>query len=354
MLSQIEQLCSIAVQHGAEDIFLKANQVPHFRELGEIRPLSEQAVSQEEVALFWQACGADPNSHYEHDASWQSASGSRFRVNLHRQMGLLSAALRPIKTEIPGLESLGLPAEVLQGWGSRKGGIVLVTGGTGSGKSTTIAALLNWINQQQSKHIVTIEDPIEYLIQPSRCIVTQREVGTDTETFASGLRAALRQSPDVILVGEIRDVETARIAMQASETGHLVFATLHSADVPETFERMLALFPNSERASALMVLGTQLVGVLSQALVPTTGGSLYLLTEHLEISGAVRRWLSKGEFEQIADFMERESSLGTQRFVDSAIAAFQAGTIDEETARQACRNSSEFDLRQSGLRSGSR
>ncbi|MEM1297065.1 MAG: PilT/PilU family type 4a pilus ATPase, partial [Verrucomicrobiota bacterium] len=353
-LTQIEQLCSLAVQHGAEDIFLKVGQIPHFRELGDVRPLSEQAVSQEELTQFWVACGASPETHREHDASWQTSSGLRFRVNLHRQLGLLSAALRPIKTAIPDLQSLGLPVELLQEWGRRKGGIVLVTGGTGSGKSTTIAALLNWINQQQSKHIVTIEDPIEYLIQPSKCIVTQREVGTDTDSFASGLKAALRQSPDVILVGEIRDVETARIAMQASETGHLVFATLHSADVPETFERMLALFSGTERASALMVLGTQLIGVLSQTLVPASEGGLHLLTEHLEISGATRRWLSSGDFEQIGEFMGRESSLGTQRFVDTAVASFRSGLISEETARSACRNPNEFDQRQSGVRSGSR
>tara|TARA_R110002096_G_scaffold67332_11_gene163399 strand:+ start:4755 stop:5819 length:1065 start_codon:yes stop_codon:yes gene_type:complete len=354
MLARIDQLCALAVQHGAEDIFLKAGEIPHFRELGKIRPLSEEPISSEELALFWQACGGIPESLHEHDASWQSSSGLRFRVNLHRQLGMLAAAMRPIKTQIPDLGSLGLPVELLQDWGGRKGGIILVTGGTGSGKSTTIAALLNWINHHQSKHIVTIEDPIEYLIQPSGCIVTQREVGTDTESFASGLKAALRQSPDVVLVGEIRDVETARIAMQASETGHLVFATLHAADVPETFERILALFPESERNSALMVLGSQLVGALCQTLVPNTGNGLHLLTEHLEISGGVRRWLLKGDFGQIGEFMERESSLGTQRFIDSAIASFKSGVISEETARQACRNPNEFDQRQSGMRGGSR
>ncbi len=355
MLTQITQVCESASQQGAEDVFLTAGEFPRLRLVGQLVLLKPSGlVSPQEMAHFWEVCGADPVTLQEFDATWKSPSGARFRVNLFRQLGVLAAALRPVKTEIPELETLGVPVERLQSWGSASGGLVLLAGGTGSGKSTTIASLLNWINHQRALHIVTIEDPIEYLIPSAQSFVTQRGIGTDTESFASGLRSALRQSPDVILVGEIRDTETARIALQASETGHLVLATLHSVNVSETFDRLMSLFPAPERQSALMVLGSQLVGILSQKLLPTVDGRLCLVTEHLENSGAVRRWASRGEFDQISEFMERDTDRGNQRFVDSVMERFDHGLITEEIARQSCSNPLEFDQRRAGVRRGSR
>ncbi len=349
MLTLIDPVCVAAAQQGAEDVFFKTGHAPYARVEGQIRPMAEEALTHEELARFWQACGANPDFPHEVDASWAASSGHRFRVNLFRQLGSLAAALRPIKTQIPALDSLGAPVARLQSWASRTSGILLITGSTGAGKSTTIAALLDWINHHRSQHIVTIEDPIEFLLQPARCIVTQREVGSDTESFATGLRSSLRQSPDVILVGEIRDAETAKIALQASETGHLVLSTLHTADVAETFERLLALFPASERQNALMVLGGQLIGILSQKLVPTLDGGLRLLCEHLENSGAVSRWALRGEFGEISEFMKRESDRENVRFIDSILEAHRAGAIGEEVARSACPDPSEFDQRQAGL-----
>lgn len=354
MSSQIDQLASAAVQHNAEDLFLKVNELPHARVGGQVMELGDQRLTFEDLAQLWQACGKDPMSGaMDHDASWANSAGYRFRVNLFRNLGSIGAALRPIKTDIPQLETLGAPVERLQEWSSRSAGLVLVTGGTGSGKSTTLASALQWVNVSHCKHLVTIEDPVEYLISPARSFVTQREVGTDTDSFSSGLRAALRQSPDVILVGEIRDSDTARIALQAGETGHLVFATMHSSDVAETMERLVALFPPSERESALIVLSKQLIGILCQQLVSSADGNLHLLTEHLENTGAVRKWLHDGETSKIQEFLERDAG-DNVRFIDSIVAAAQSGKITDDVARAACADPHEFDRRRSGISSGTR
>jgi len=353
-MSLIEEICAKAVEHEAEDLFLKAQECPGARINGQIYQLTDDILTNEAMGDFWLGCGVDPGAATEQDVRWMSPDGRWFRVNLFRHLGRLGAALRPIKGSVRTLDELGLPGERIRSWASRDSGLILVTGATNSGKSTTLASCLDWINRARQNHIVTIEDPIEYILKPARSVVTQREVGGDTETFASGLRSALRQSPDVIMVGEIRDVDTARVVLQACETGHLVFTTLHCSDVAETIERLTALFPSHERESALIVLAKQLIGILCQKLLPGESGGLKVVVEHLENSGAVKKWLREGKAGEIVEFMTRNQEGGNVRFAQSIAAAFKAGAISKETARSAFPDPHEFDRLLMGISSGSR
>ncbi|MCF7676348.1 MAG: Flp pilus assembly complex ATPase component TadA, partial [Akkermansiaceae bacterium] len=210
-----------------------AGEAPRIRHEGEVIIRHPDLVSQAAMEEFWCACGVDPTTHPEADVSWQLPQGGRLRVNLYHTLGRLAAVLRPIRDQIPALAELGLPAALLESWMQRRYGLVLVTGPTGSGKSTTVASCLDWINHHHARHIVTLEDPIEFLFENRLSFFSQREIRQDSESFAIGLRAALRQSPDVLFLGEIRDAETAMTALHAAETGHLVISTLHSSSVVE-------------------------------------------------------------------------------------------------------------------------
>ena len=354
MSSVIEQICAAAVAHQAQDVFLKVNECPGARIDGQIYRLTDDILTNEALGEFWIGCGCDPSTTTERDVRWMSPDGHWFRVNLFRQLGRLGAALRPIKGEVRSLVELGLPAERLHEWTSRENGLILVTGATNSGKSTTLAACLDWINQTRQSHIVTIEDPIEYVLKPARSFLTQREVGGDTESFVSGLRAALRQSPDIIMLGEIRDADTARVALQACETGHLVLTTMHCSDVAETIERLTTLFPPDEREGALIVLCKQLIGILCQKLLPAEGGGLHVVVEHLANSGAIRKWLREGRALEIVDFMERNQDAGNLTFGQSIGSSFRAGILSKDTARAAFPDPHEFDRMAMGISNGSR
>jgi twitching motility protein PilT len=347
--SVIEQVCAAAVAHQAQDVFLKPNECPGARIQGQIYRLTDDILTNEVLGEFWIACGCDPATTTERDVRWMSPDGHWFRVNLFRHLGRLGAALRPIKSDVPALEELGLPAERLREWSSRESGLVLVTGATHSGKSTTLASCLKWINETRQAHLVTIEDPIEYVLRPASSLITQREVGGDTDSFASGLRSALRQSPDIIMLGEIRDMETARVALQACETGHLVLTTLHSADVAETLERLIAMFPPGERESALLVLSKQVIGILCQKLLPGVDGGLRVVVEHLANSGVVRKWLREGKALEVVDFMARNQDAGNVTFARSIFDAFRAGILDKATARAAFPDPHEFDRMELGI-----
>ncbi len=354
MSSVIEQICAAAVAHQAQDLFLKPNECPSARINGHIYRLTDDILTNEALGEFWEGCGCDPATTAERDVRWMSPDGHWFRVNLFRHLGRLGAALRPIKSAVGTMEQLGLPADRLRDWCSRDGGLVLVTGATNSGKSTTLAACLQWINDARQLHIVTIEDPIEYLLKPARSLITQREVGGDTESFVSGLRSALRQSPDVIMLGEIRDANTARVALQACETGHLVLTTLHSTDVAETMERLAALFPAEERESALLVLSKQLIGILCQKLLPAEGGGLHLAVEHLANSGVIRKWLREGRTFEIVEFISRNQDSANASFAQSIAAAYQAGVLSKTTARSAFPDPHEFDRMEMGISNSAR
>jgi len=345
----IESLIKAAFENKASDIFLSAGHVARMKVNGQLMIAGDEAIESEDMIAFWKRCGADPEYDGDRDSSYVAHNGVRFRVNLHRHLGNLGAVLRQINTEIPEIESLGLPVELLTRWVSAPSGLVLITGPTGSGKSTTLASSLEWLNQNSAKHIVTIEDPIEYLFKSKKSLFTQREVHTDTDSFARGLRSSLRQAPDVILLGEIRDPETAKIALQAAETGHLVLATLHSANVSETIERLTNLFPSQDRESQLQLLSNMLIGICCQVLLPSAYGGLHLVTEHLENTGVIRNYVRESRIPEIVDFIGRGDNPNNKLFMDALVEATQKGHLTQEEASTASGNESDFDRAMRGI-----
>ena len=340
------------MRRGASDIFLHAEQPPQFRIDGELSAIGSAPVHAEEIESLFTHCNAALTA-LDYDGSYVASDGSRFRVNLFRSLFRYGAVLRPIKTQVPGIETLGLPANLLASWVVRPNGLVLVTGPTGAGKSTTLAACLEWLNQNYHRHIVTIEDPIEYLFTPAQCLFTQREVGTDTTSFAEGLRRSLRQSPDVILLGEIRDSASAITALQAAETGHLVLATLHSSNVLDSFERLSRLFAADEREGVLQLLSQQLVGLLCQKLVPALPDGRALAVEHMENQAVTRKWIAEEKFRDLADFVGKGDNPANITFLESFVAMVRDGRITEETALHAATNPREFQRRMRGIDSSS-
>ncbi len=347
----IDEILAAADEHQASDIFLQEDLPPRLKINEQIMFFGEEPVTLSQMAGLWTTCGADPAADLDKDSGLVSQAGTRFRVNLHRVLGRLGAVLRRIRTDIPPLASLGAPEWLLTRWAVKPYGIILVTGPTGTGKSTTLAALLQWLNESVARHIVTIEDPVEYIFTNKNCIFTQREVGRDTPTFARGLRGAMRQAPDVIFVGEIRDHDTALTALQASETGHLVLASLHSERVSDTMERFLNLFPPDQINLGLHLLAHQLIGVLCQKLVADVNGRLTLLTEYLENGGAVRDWIAHRDVDHIHEYMQRGSDPNSQTFLRGILSAFESGMIDEATAIIATGNETEFRRAARGISS---
>jgi len=347
----IDSLCCLAGRHGASDIFLHSELPPQFRINGELLTIGTALVHAEELESLWTHCGAALTA-LDFDGSFIASDGNRFRVNLFRTLFKRGAVLRPIKTVVPVLETLGVPVELLASWVTRPAGLVLVTGPTGAGKSTTIAACLEWLNQNYARHIVTIEDPIEYLFTPAKCLFTQREVSSDTSSFAEGLRRSLRQSPDVILLGEIRDSASAITALQAAETGHLVLATLHSSNVLDSLERLSRLFEVAEREGVFQLLSQQLVGILCQKLVPAPEGRV-LVVEHFENQAVTRKWIAEGKFRELADFLAKGDNPANVTFLQSLVALIQAGRITEATGVQTAPNPRELQRRLRGINSSS-
>jgi twitching motility protein PilT len=277
-MSQIlDRVLTAARQLGASDVHLKAGMPPIFRIKGELRTVRDvPALTGEAIASFAVHMMNDRQRHdfeqsLDIDLAYGTEDGVRYRVNLFQQRGVVGMVVRLIPPEVPPFDRLNLSPTVLQLADAARG-MVFVTGATGSGKSTTLAAMIDYINTQSAYHIVTIEDPIEYTFRDKRSVVNQREIGFDTMSFARALRAALRQDPDVILVGEIRDFETAQIAMTAAETGHLVLSTLHTVDATETINRIISMSPTHQQAQTRLSLAAVLRGVVSQRLLPRADG----------------------------------------------------------------------------------
>ncbi len=300
---------------------------------------------------LWAACRAQPDD-LDRDASLSTAAGDRFRVNLHRRLGERGAVLRRIKREVPALDTLGVPAALLREWGGRESGLVIVSGPTGSGKSTTLASLLDHVNHTAARHIVTIEDPVEYLFEPALSLFTQREVGMDTASFAEGLRRSLRQDPDIILLGEIRDAASATAALQASETGHLVFATLHASSCSEVVERLELLFPQNERDAVRKVLSTQLAGVLCQRLVPARAGGRTAACEYFSNEALSRKLIAEGRLPELQDLMARGDSRSSRSLQDSMLQLVHDGIVDEAVAMEIVARPQEFARALRGIVSG--
>lgn len=271
----------------------------------------------------------------EQDVALGFADGTRCRINLFRQQGSVSAAIRILNDHIPSFKELGLPLEVEQ-FTEFNQGIVLVTGETGSGKSTTLACLLDKINHTQSKHIITLEDPIEYIYHPDKCIINQREVGQDTRSFQDGLKSILREDPDVILVGEMRTFSTIETALIAAETGHLVFATLHTNSAADTIDRIVDVFPADQQSQVRMQLSMSLQAVICQQLLPHMSGmGRVLATEVMIANNAIRNLIREGKTPQIANSIATTAADGNHLMDSSLISLFKQRKITSEVAIRA-------------------
>ena len=346
-----DKFLAAAVKAGASDIHIKANAQPTLRVHGvlkevKLEPLSSHGMEHlvahilEQVGLPFEA-----KRLKEYDTSYQVEGVGRFRVNLLRQKGLFAAVLRVIPQVIPSLEDLGLP-DVLRKLAREERGLVLVTGVTGSGKSTTLAAMVNEINRNSRKHVVTIEDPIEFLHEDQLARVTQREVGTDTESFALALRAALRQDPDVILVGEMRDAVTIDTALKAAETGHLVLSTVHTNDAAKTISRIIDVFPHDAQAAVRLRLAENLKGTISQRLLRRSDNSGRVVAMEIMVVTLTAQELIKdpNRTHELKDYIERSRDMyGTQSFDQHLIELYQEGLIALEIARQAASNPADFE-----------
>ena len=345
---RLAQLIQEAFTDAATDVFIVAGEAPRIRHEGEVIIRDPDLISQAAMEEFWAACGIDPLTHPEADVSWRLPQGGRLRVNLYHTLGRLAAVLRPIRDQIPPLAELGLPAALLESWMQRRYGLILITGPTGSGKSTTVASCLDWINRHHARHIVTLEDPIEFLFENRLSFFSQREIRQDSESFAVALRAALRQSPDVLFLGEIRDAETAVTALHAAETGHLVISTLHSSSVVETLDRFSHLL-KAETSGALNLLASQLIGIVSQQLLPRLGGGLFPALEYLQNEAATRRWILENKLAELQDHLQKSQGTTNCSLLDYLVAAARQGFVDPEIARSACPRPQDFDRAMRGI-----
>jgi twitching motility protein PilT len=332
----------------ASDLHLTAGSPPMVREKGRLRALDYPALTPQQTReIIYSILTNDQRKKLEND--WQidfaySIPGQgRFRVNAYFQRASLGAAFRLIPNEMPALDDLGLPP-VLRDLTKKPRGFVLVTGPTGSGKSTTLAAMLDVINKERHEHIMTIEDPIEFLHRHQNCIVNQRELGSDAQSFGLGLKAALRQDPDVILVGELRDLETIATALTAAETGHLVFATLHTQDTAQTVDRIVDVFPPAQQHQVRVQLSVSLQGIVTQQLLPTADGQgRVCATEILVPTPAVRNLIREGKTHQIYSALQTGGAHGMQT-MDAALADLvRRNKITRELAE--ARSSSPEELR---------
>lgn len=346
----IELYCRAAQEYQASDLVLHVGEPPVVRVAGSVTPMDAPALSLTDLKALRDACGV-PDDAMDFDASFISGQGIRFRVNFHRHLGSEGAVLRRINPIPPELDELGVPSSVLKAMASRRSGILIVSGATGSGKSTTLAAVLEWVNRHYERHVVTIEDPVEFIFSRNRSLFTQRAVGLDTPSFAEGLRRSLRQSPDIILVGEIRDAETAKVALHAAETGHLVLTTLHASDVVEVVERLMAFFPEGERKGHLQVLSGQLLAVLCQKLLPSTDGGTALACEYMSNLGLTRQYILNGDLSTLREHLIQADKSESAVFLESYLDLVVSRKITEETALLSVPNPSELRRRLRGISS---
>lgn len=348
----MENLIRAAVERGASDLHIKAGDVFRARINGALVPLTKERLTPEQTRaialklLPHERARAGIDELNDFDCAWGLAGVGRFRVSILRQRGSFGIVMRVIPYDIPSLEALGAPPVVAQ-VATRDRGLVLVTGATGSGKSSTQAAMIAHLNATERRHIITLENPVEFLHRNELSSVTQREVGLDTESFAVGLRAALRQDPDVLLIGEMRDTESIDIAMRAAETGHLVISTVHTRDAAATVSRLIAVFPPSEQEMVRIRLAESLNAVISQRLLPRKGGAgRVLAAEVMIVTGAIRDCILDPErVEEIADHIaEGRDTYGMQTFDQGLMELVRAGTVEYGVARAAASNPSDFEL----------
>jgi twitching motility protein PilT len=345
----LDDLLRRAVTAGASDIHLKLDRPPMVRRDGSVAPLEGlEPLTSADLDAFLRGVTRIAPQRYDQfhetgdlDIAYTGEGLPRFRVNAFRQRGAISFALRVIPKEVPRFEQLGLP-DGIRRLAEEHRGLVLVTGATGSGKTTTLAAMIDYINRARQSHIVTIEDPIEILHPDHQSIVNQREIGLDTENFGQALRRALRQDPDTILIGELRDAETAQTALQAAESGHLVFSTLHTVDAAETVGRMIEFFPEGKQQQIRSIMAGVLRGVVSQRLLPRAGGGRVAAVEVMITNARIADLIRESKPEEITDAIAEGDFFGMQTFQQALITHVLAGTVDREVAANASSNRHDF------------
>ncbi len=335
-MNTIEEIVIKAKADGASDVHLICNLPPKYRHSGELQDMYDYRLTAEDcMDMARRLAGSEANFETlmrtgELDAA-ETIADNRCRIHLFKQQGIPSLALRILSEHIPALESLGLPLGVLDLPKLHKG-IVLVTGETGSGKSTTLAAIMDNINHNYRRHIVTLEDPIEYMYKPDLCAINQREVGKDTQSFAMGLRASLREDPNVILIGEMRDMETIETAITAAETGHLVFGTLHTGSAADSIDRIVQVFPEAAQTQIRLQLSMCLQAVLTQQLVQKKGGGRALAAEYMIVTDAIRNLIRSGNTPQIANAVATSADIGGQTMDQALVMLVRRGEITRENA----------------------
>jgi twitching motility protein PilT len=356
-----DQLVTTAGQRGASDIHLRAGHAPLVRIDGalqrwtKVAPLSASDLEAIAIRLLPPQHQERLQKQLEVDVAWQAPGVGRVRASIFRQRGTVGFSLRLIPANVPTLESLGLPASVTA-LAEESRGLVLVTGTTGSGKSTTLASLINLINHTRALHILTIEDPIEFVHKDAKAVVTQREVGFDTPAYANGLKSALRQDPDIILVGEMRDIETIETALLAAETGHLVLSTLHTLDAPETINRIVSVFPPHQQAQIRHQLARVLRAVVSQRLLPRSDGpGRVLAAEVLMATALIKDAIADpAKTSMIADaIVQGAGEYGMQSFDQAILKLCQQNLVSIEEAYKWVSNVEEFKMRLRGITPGS-
>jgi twitching motility protein PilT len=338
---QIDKLLSAAMSREAEDIILTVGRPPMLRLDGELQPLpTETLTSQDTVALMKAITPERYQQELQEEGSadfgFSFKEGARFRVGIFRQQGRVAIALRLIPSKIRSFKELGLGPTV-QELLFRPRGLILVTGPTGSGKTTTLATMVDHINNTRRLHIITIEDPIEYRHPHRKCVVSQREVGVDVPSFAEALRRALREAPDVILVGEMRDLESTRLALSAAETGHLVLSTVHTQSAQTTVERIIDQFPGNQQDQIRTQLANGLLAILAQTLIPRIGGGLVAAYEILLVTPAVRHLIRDNKTFRIDSAIQTSRERGMRLLDDALLGLFEQGTIERTEVMTRCR-----------------
>lgn len=342
----ITQLLQFSYQQDASDLHISAGESPMVRIHGDMKRVKVPPLTAEQtVAMIYDIMGDSQRKVFEEksdiDFSMQLGDIARFRVNVFRQGRGVGAVFRKIPTRVLTLEELGMPS-ILANLSRKEKGLILVTGPTGSGKSTTLAGMINLINEELEGHILTIEDPIEFVHPSKKCLVNQREVGPHTQSFSNALKAALREDPDIILVGEMRDLETIQLALTAAETGHLVFGTLHTSSAPKTVDRIIDVFPPNQQAQVRAMLSESVQAIVTQTLCRKVGGGRVAGLEILIGTPAVRNLIREGKIHQIPSVMQTSRGIGMQTMEMHLMELFEKGLIDRETAIEKSGNADFF------------
>jgi twitching motility protein PilT len=337
----IEDLMEQLIEMGGSDLHLTAGLPPYFRISGHLQPIGDQVLSAEECqrlifSMLNNTQRKNLEQNWELDCSYGVRGLARFRVNVYKDRGTYAACLRALSSKIPNFDKLGLP-DVVREMSEKPRGLILVTGPTGSGKTTTLAAMIDLINRTRAEHILTIEDPIEFVYEPIKSLVHQRQLGEDTKSFANALKAALREDPDIILVGEMRDLETISLAISAAETGHLVFGTLHTSSASQTVDRMIDVFPSERQTQVRVQLSNSLVAVFSQTLVPKKNPKpgeygRIMAQEIMIITPAIANLIREGKTAQIYSAIQTGGKLGMQTLEKVLSDQYKAGQITFESA----------------------